>query len=293
MKVSLNRDLENDNKDVDLKMLEAWMNLSKYFKTLKAEQEHSDIVFLFDERGVGGSDGIGQIERPLNKYRSDCTYMPGFSIFTEEGLNIAKEAGYSDNPLEYWKQNFFLKMARSMAKIRALTGAEHTSPHGQNILVELRDGKPTGRVFIRDMDYYVDEVFLDQIPKSLVPNSRFGKLSKKEIMLPLFHFVDQNYQSWVSKEKMIELGTTYLNEYASEFSKQTGISSDNFKILTLDTSHLRQSRSWTPISDATNPVPVLRLDMSSINSMQYAQHAQKLGFKLKSSLECSVFYGAN
>ncbi len=290
VKVSLNADLSRGGfrpKNIRTEMLGAWNFFSQYFRHLKVDDFDDRFVFLLDESPIG-FELVGQIERPLTLLNPNNQYLPGFSIFTEKGFDIAKAAGFEADPLSYWKDHFFIPMARSLAILRARTGAEHTSPHGQNFMSELgENGLPTHRVFGRDMDFFIDQVFLEELDPRLLPTKPNAEITKAEFLPVIFNFIEtNNLPSWASREKLFELGKQYLEAYMDEFQKRTGIDGPVGEI------HAYNSLTgkYIPLSEFHGYSAQLKLFFNPKIEDQYRKHARAVNkYLLSSEFMCENF----
>ncbi|MCB0408226.1 MAG: hypothetical protein KDD34_08485, partial [Bdellovibrionales bacterium] len=158
-----------------------------------------------------------------------------------------------------------------------------TSPHGQNIVVELDEKmKPTGRIIIRDLDYYIDGLFFDQLPENVKPKTTVAKLFKGEIQDVQFHFLeDQQLPEWVSREQFMEIAKTYLSSYANEFHHITGVPAEQSPLLGYDV----YEGSIVPVDKMQEPSGYLVLKMSELPKEEYMDYINRRVLEIQSPIK--------
>ena len=109
-------------------------------------------IVLMDEPAILKSPEINQAVvirdlADLNNPKSGFQYVPGFSVLHEAlGKRIATLNG-SDDPFQYWTENYIKPVGRALGEFAARTGMQFDSPHSQNFLVEMDSNfAPTGRM---------------------------------------------------------------------------------------------------------------------------------------------------
>jgi hypothetical protein len=188
--------------------------------------------FLFmDEPAVLKIDKLDQaiVIRDLGELKTESKryYLPGFSALHETvGASIAKING-SNDPYEFWTENYIKVAGRALGELAARTGMQFDSPHSQNFLVELDEKyKPTGRLVLRDLsDLYVDKNFFKAIYGS--DNTVLNQLTQKGNILdhiaagfgPLH---GNKKPSWVSESRYQKWKDVFFQEFESAFQNISG-----------------------------------------------------------------------
>jgi hypothetical protein len=238
------------NKAIHLKEFTAWSRHNAYIADTLGNKNIDALKLQFEPYGLGVSNS-GQEDaflfRNLNELKSGHYLLPAFAILSEEGAEIARLNG-SHNAVEFWEQHFLKPLAFGMAELRARTGAEHTSPHTQNLLVELDSQmRPTGKVVVRDFDFYIDELAFNKLNRvAKDKNGMIWPSGTQEIRFNLRNglnslpswFSDADYSNWVEK---------YFSYYKGRFSQVTGIS--QFKLFKEGIKKNPGGYAWEPVVD--------------------------------------------
>ncbi|MGZ3694596.1 MAG: hypothetical protein ACXWQO_10475, partial [Bdellovibrionota bacterium] len=213
------------DKTIHLKEYSAWSGHNAYLADVLPNGSPS-MTFQREPYGLGVGSSAGEdafLFRHLGNNPEKGYYLPAFSVFDEKvGAAIAKLNGSSD-PLAYWEEHLLKPLANGMADLRANAGAEHTSAHSQNLMVELdKNMRPTGRIVLRDFDFYIDNPVYQKLNR-VVKNSeglvRDGfqphifSLRNGLYTLPSW-MREEDYHSWIKK---------YFADFADHYSQVTGI----------------------------------------------------------------------
>jgi hypothetical protein len=222
------------NKQIHLKEYSAWTRLNSYMDDTLPETSTESMIMLNEPLGLGaGTPGREDafLFRDLHELPGKKRYyLPAFSVLdSETGAAIAKLNG-SNDPLKFWEKNLLEPMANGFAELRAKTGAEHTSPHSQNLMVELDEHmKPTGRIVLRDFDFYLDESAYDKFNRVVTNKEglidrRFGdKVAKIQRHGFSLRNGLANLPSWMTEKDYGQWVKKYFDAFANKYSEITGI----------------------------------------------------------------------
>ena len=209
-------------------------------KKKKVQFEH---LVLMDEPAMFGIQEVdqGMLIRSLEDLpQGGRYYLPGFSALHDEtGKKIAKLNG-SNNPAEFWNENYNKKLARAYAEFAAHTGLTYDSPHSQNFLIELdANMKPTGRIVLRD---FVDAYAQDDILKAAGKGEFLstwdpGNIHKGKLDVAIGPMHGNDFPSWLDEETYSRWGADFYKEFDAEFSKLTGIPLENLRAVNHGQSH--------------------------------------------------------
>lgn len=117
----------------------------------------NDVASLIDKK-----TNSGFLVRDLTPLQDGNYYLPAFAI-PYVGAAIAKRAGVSFEA--FWGEHYAHAVGRAKAELLLRYGLVMTSPHPQNLLIQL-DAQffPTGKIFIRDI---ADSVYVEQVANTL------------------------------------------------------------------------------------------------------------------------------
>lgn len=154
-------------------------------------------------------------------------YLPAFSALHEEtGVRIAKANG-SDDPAEFWKENYIKPLGRAIAEFGAHFGMFYDSPHSQNFLIEMdKNLKPTGKIILRDFgDSYLMKGFFDRAGRQDMLES-WGQehnvyTTHAGVWIGPLH--GNKFPSWMNKSKYKEWINAFSETFDEYFSEYTGI----------------------------------------------------------------------
>lgn len=122
-----------------------------------------ELLILRDVMSVSEKkEGNGFVVRDLTPLlKSGNRYLPAFSL-PFRGHQFSKEASFA----EYWKKHYAEPVGRMKAKLLLRYGLQLSTPHAQNLLIELTpEGIPTGRIVVRDI---VDSRYVKGISETVV-----------------------------------------------------------------------------------------------------------------------------
>lgn len=220
------------NKAIRMKEWNAWSNHNRYLEDALVPGAAPELAFQPEPTGVGlrtdtshGSVEDGFLVRSLQALTRDGHYyLPAFALLDEKvGREIARRNG-SDDPAAFWRKHFLEPFARGAADLRAYTGAQHTSPHSQNLLVELdRDLRPTGKVVLRDADFYVDQDALQYLNRVIPKDQETGMAQNggRHEQFTLRNGLKQ-LPSWLSDDEYARWTRDYFETYGRRYAEVTG-----------------------------------------------------------------------
>jgi hypothetical protein len=239
VKLSLPQGPVFGSKGIAQKPFEAWLANSRYFTIASKGVSFERLKVMNEISGTAMQWGQfafdGMVARDLGLLKKDGNFLlPAFAALNEKaGAEIAKHNG-SNNPLAFWKRHLLIPLAEAMAELRAYTGMSHTSPHSQNILVELdKNLRPTGKIVIRDMDFYVDPEVFDVIASR--PEVSFLQSDRERIVARNLDrhegFSLQNglksIPSWMTQQDYANWVVDYFDAYKNKFAEITGVDSSS------------------------------------------------------------------
>ncbi|MCB0411610.1 MAG: hypothetical protein KDD22_03745 [Bdellovibrionales bacterium] len=216
-------------KAVSMKGWRAWTDHNRWLKAFSPDESNPHLVLLREPYGLALADSTlsiddGLLARDLKDLLGGAFYyLPVFSVMTDTaGVEIATLNG-SDDPYAFWTEHLIRPLAMAISELRARTGAEHTSPHSQNLMVELdSELKPTGRIVLRDFDFYIDDNIFYEL-------NSLG-LKSEGLTRSGFQFVGfalrngfQTLPSWLDDKKFGQWIEQYFQVYRDHFSKVTEI----------------------------------------------------------------------
>lgn len=212
--------------------------------------KHTPQYFKYmDESLVMGLEKIDQgmvIRSVKNLSNTEFTYVPGFSAVHENtGRLIAKENG-SDNPAEFWNENYNKPLARAMAEFLLMTGLSYDSPHSQNFLVELdHEMRPTGKIIFRDTgDVYVSSKYTQALGSDLAKHWPSDNVRPDlSNVVGIMH--GNTKPSWLTEDIYKQWAVDFYKEFDSHFSRMTGMS---------EKSIIAHSRSFGTVIDKQHNV---------------------------------------
>jgi hypothetical protein len=214
----------------------------------KVQFEH---LVLMDEPAMFGIKEVdqGMLIRSLEDLpQGGRYYLPGFSALHDEtGKKIAKLNG-SNNPAEFWNENYNKKLARAYAEFAAHTGLTYDSPHSQNFLIELdANMKPTGRIVLRDfVDSYAQEDILKAAGKAeFLRTWDSGNIHRGSLDVAVGTMHGNDFPSWLNEEIYSSWGADFYREFDREFSRLTGIPLAELKAVSHSQSHRYFSKDYT------------------------------------------------
>lgn len=207
------------------------MLVSDLLKRIQARESFKYVIIMQEPLTFGIKD-IDQsiVVRELAglSKAKDRFYLPGFSALHEQvGREIASKNG-SDNPAQFWKDNYAIPLARAAAELTAKTGIWYDSPHSQNFLIELDSNlRPTGKIVLRDLgDVYLNRPILKALGEEKILN-KFSDTSniKDHLNIAFGPLHGNNAPSWMSKKSYNEWFESFSSEFRTKYSEMTGIHS--------------------------------------------------------------------
>ncbi|RZA08638.1 MAG: hypothetical protein EOP11_04245 [Proteobacteria bacterium] len=221
------------NKEIHLKEFSAWSRLNKYISSVVPGGRTENMVLQHEPYGLGMKVGPYEdafLFRDLSELTSEKKYLlPAFAVLNEKtGAAIAKLNG-SDDPLKFWEKNLIEPLAKGMAELRAQSGAEHTSAHSQNLLVELDERmKPTGKVVLRDFDFYIDAPVLKKLNNAISDVKGVAATDGKQYHTFALRNGLQDLPSWMTEADYGRLTQNYFDTYRARFNEVVGLPPDRF-----------------------------------------------------------------
>lgn len=199
----------------------------KYLSEALAAKPAKNFVVMRDV-GAVMAPGVDQamVIRSLEQVQGNKTYLPAFSALHEDvGRQIARQNG-SINPTEFWRENLVKPLARAMAELSAEHGMSFESSHSQQFLVEMENGKPTGRIMFRDMgDVFLQKEFFEgRRTPDLLKNWEAKYITEKRMDISLSLFNGTPRPSWVSEADAARYAADFFQEFEQEFGTRTGVS---------------------------------------------------------------------
>lgn len=218
------------NKAIHLKEFSAWGRHNQYLESLAPGGTLPHMQLMQEPYGLGiGVTGESTEDAFLFRRIDELTkknryLLPAFAVFDEKvGRQIAEMNG-SKNPADFWQKNLIEPLAQATAELRAYTGMEHTSPHSQNMMVELDENfRPTGKIVVRDFDFYIDRDLFAKLNK-VVENSN-GMIWTNGLQrhnYSLKHGMKE-YPSWLSPSRYADWVEHYFEHFRANYSHITGI----------------------------------------------------------------------
>ncbi len=221
-------------KNIFMKEWTAWTRHNHYLSDLLTQFSIPELQFQYESVGAGlsGKQEDGMLSRTLSGLRDgERYYLPSFALFDDQVPRwIAKRNGSSD-PVAFWRKEFIQPLASALAKLRAHTGARHTSPHSQNLLIELdRSWKPTGRVILRDADFYIDEAQFRKLNRVIPAGQTQGLVERSHSEAP--ELLEERFMlrrgigrtpSWLGDDGYATWAQEYFETFARTYSETTGI----------------------------------------------------------------------
>ena len=210
-----------------------------------------DHLVLMDEPAMFGIQEVdqGMLIRSLEDLpQGGRYYLPGFSALHDAtGKKIAKLNG-SNNPAEFWNENYNKKLARAYAEFAAHTGLTYDSPHSQNFLIELdANMKPTGRIVLRDfVDAYAQADILKAAGKEeFLSTWDPDNINTKKLHVAIGPMHGNDFPSWLDEETYSRWGDDFYKEFDLEFSKLTGIPHSELRAVSHDQSGRYFGKDYT------------------------------------------------
>ncbi|NBO38221.1 hypothetical protein EBU99_06535 [bacterium] len=154
----------------------------------------------------------------------DKYYLPGFSALHEQ---VGKELAGTNNPVEFWNNNYAKPLGRALAEFAGVWGLSFDSPHSQNFLIELdKNKKPTGRIILRDLgDVYVLKEQTDLFGAQVVAQRLFeqGNLHNGNLQIAVGLLHGNVPPSWVRPEQYQNIwGISFFDAFEKEYTALTG-----------------------------------------------------------------------
>lgn len=268
------------DKRILIRHLRAWVTHNKILSHALDPSDFFAEPLALGIMSNGGEDGfvIREIEPHL---REGHTLLPVFSALHEnEGRRLAALNG-SSNPAQYWRENLLMPLARLQARVRAKAGAEHTSPHSQNFLLELdvREA-PTGRIILQDLDFYIDDIYARKLaplgfwqdPRGIVAE----EVALQNHRYALLHGLGSQ-PTWLSERDHQTWVSSYFLEFANEFNNLMNLKEGGIKVK-------RVFRSVSDQAAPTSQVGFSRPGESRIYFIELSSVAKRVAERIGSSV---------
>lgn len=222
------------NKKIHLKEWNAWAKHNIYIADQLMGKKLDHFSFQYDVLGLGlKMDHFeeGWIFRKIDDSESATLLLPAFAVFHDQiGADIALKNG-SNDPLGFWEQHLLHPLAKAMAEIFAYTGAKHTSPHTQNILIELdHNYKPTGKIVFRDADFYIHSDILDELNQTIEDTHGMSDYTFDERNIFGLRNGMSHLPKWMPPETYPIWIEEYYDVYAHHLSHLTQLPEDQFLV---------------------------------------------------------------
>lgn len=195
---------------------------------------------LFGSNGSQVSIAQGQIVRDLSSLKGTNIYLPAFvAVHPVFGPTIAWANG-SQNPKEFWKENLFTPLGKTVAEFVWETAHELFSMHLQNVWIEFNsDLQPTGRVKIIDFGDTVPNedllrplLALDSVKKLMATrDSEFAyhREIREAGTLDLQIGINKGSNPYFSREESAELGNAFKEAAFHRLAEVSGLAESDFR----------------------------------------------------------------
>ncbi|MBF0364909.1 MAG: hypothetical protein HQK50_05020 [Oligoflexia bacterium] len=195
------------------------------------KQESSFSMVIRDLGGLARDDGYD--------------YLPAFSL-EKSGKEIAAHAlGIDQKKISnkevaaFWTEHYLKPLARAQAELLIHYGIMMTAVHGQQFLIQMKEGIPTGKIVIRDFsdgDLLVKLVCQENLNQELIAHWPEKVVTDKIEIDLISPYANRSFIStiprWFNSIKAAaDAELNYASEFESEFSALTGIPFEHGKLL--------------------------------------------------------------
>jgi hypothetical protein len=257
------------DKQIQFRDLEAWTSHQQYLNERVAPRTDGGLPILPEPISIGGRtdydhyqfDGFTVRNLEFNSFRGPYP-IPGFALIDPTVLSRLQNRHSETQPSRFFLNHVIHPLALAQARIRAYSGAEHTSPHSQNILFMVNeDGTLKDQVRLRDLDYYIDDPIWE-LWKNHSPS--MPHTSEAQLISPLpsphtFAFLHgipiERLPTWLDNVTMQNWVRSYFQTFRNEFARITHTQPGNLDLLRTHynrTTSLpaQDARSYSPRSEA-------------------------------------------
>lgn len=158
--------------------------------------------------------------------------IPAFSVLHgETGRKLAALNG-SNNPAEYWRENFNKPLAEALAEFSATYGLTYDSGHGQNYMLELDENmKPTGKVVLRDFaDSYAQRQYMESLGwDNFLKEWDADNIADHHMMMAVGILHGNNPPDWIDAAEYRRYSQEFFEAYDKKFSEATGVPLETLK----------------------------------------------------------------